>query len=112
MSQSHEFVEFFESNVEWLAPYAAFIYLQDLFETAEHWRWGKLGHPTEEDIARIVSPEHPRYFYSSGFTYWMQFHLHRQLHEVKCYAEENGVALKGDLPIGQLVVVRAVFYEM
>lgn len=33
-------------------------------------------------------------------TYFVQYHLHLQLLEASKYAEEHGVALKGDLPIG------------
>ena len=34
------------------------------------------------------------------FTYWLQWHLHRQLRDASAYAAEHRVALKGDLPIG------------
>ena len=34
------------------------------------------------------------------FTYWLQFHLHKQLLEASSYAQAHGVVLKGDLPIG------------
>eukprot|EP00210_Caulerpa_lentillifera_P004848 g4629.t1 len=98
--KSSAFIEFFKKNANWLAPYAAFIYLRNLFQTSEHWNWGLLACPTPEDIARLVSPESPQYFLCIGFTYWIQFHLHLQLSSVKNYAEANGVALKGDLPIG------------
>ena len=35
-----------------------------------------------------------------GYYYWLQFVLDRQLQAVRSYAEERGVFLKGDLPIG------------
>lgn len=99
--QSSSFLAFFKRNNDWLAPYAAFVYLRDLFCTAEHWKWGVLASPSPEDIARLVCPNAPHYFLGIGFTYWIQFHLHLQLTSVKNYAEVNGVALKGDLPIGK-----------
>jgi len=33
-------------------------------------------------------------------TYWLQWHLHRQLRDASAYAAAHRVALKGDLPIG------------
>jgi 4-alpha-glucanotransferase len=35
-----------------------------------------------------------------NYTYFIQYHLHKQLSEVVDYAISKGVGLKGDLPIG------------
>jgi 4-alpha-glucanotransferase len=35
-----------------------------------------------------------------NYTYFIQYHLHKQLREVVDYAISKGVGLKGDLPIG------------
>ena len=46
--ESADFKAFCAQNWEWLRPYAVFCFLRDLFGTAEHWRWGALGEPTDE----------------------------------------------------------------
>lgn len=33
-------------------------------------------------------------------TYWIQYHLHKQLSEAVQYAKAHRVGVKGDLPIG------------
>ena len=98
--QDSEFQAWFESSQDWLQPYAAFLFLKDLFGSAEHWRWGALAEATPEAIKRLVSPD--REFHSAiRFTYWLQWHLHRQLLAASRHAASRGVALKGDLPIGE-----------
>jgi len=37
---------------------------------------------------------------SHGIYYYLQFHAHRQLTRVRNYAREQGIILKGDIPIG------------
>uniref|UniRef100_A0A7S3QVA9 4-alpha-glucanotransferase n=2 Tax=Dunaliella tertiolecta TaxID=3047 RepID=A0A7S3QVA9_DUNTE len=98
--QSNDFKAWFDSQQEWLRPYAAFLILQDLFQTSEHWKWGLLAHPpTQATLERITSSksDHRR---SVEFTYYLQYHLHKQLSMASKYAESKRVVLKGDLPIG------------
>ena len=98
--QGTDFEGWFESSQDWLQPYAAFLFLKDLFGSAEHWRWGALAEATREAIQRLVSSD--REFHSAiRFTYWLQWHLHRQLLAASRGAARRGVALKGDLPIGE-----------
>jgi 4-alpha-glucanotransferase len=40
------------------------------------------------------------HFDEIGLFYFLQYHLHKQLVEVHDYARENGIAIKGDIPIG------------
>lgn len=52
-------------------------------------------------LDRLASPSqewHP----SIRFTYWLQYHLHRQLARASQFAASRHVALKGDLPIGEV----------
>ena len=35
-----------------------------------------------------------------NYVYYVQYHLDRQLHNVRDYAHAHGVTLKGDIPIG------------
>ena len=50
-------------------------------------------------LQRLSSPGQAHYG-CIQFTYWLQWHLHRQLRGVSQYAQQHRVALKGDLPIG------------
>ncbi|GMH36293.1 hypothetical protein BSKO_04161 [Bryopsis sp. KO-2023] len=101
IKKNPEFMEFFKKNQSWLVPYAAFLVIRRIFKnSAKHWRWGDLGKPTQEQIEWILDPCHDFHETSVLFEYYLQFHLHKQLVEVRKYAESKGVALKGDLPIG------------
>lgn len=53
-----------------------------------------------QTIERLAAPDR-EWHRSLQFTYWLQFHLHRQLATASAYAASKHVALKGDLPIGE-----------
>ncbi|CAL8472202.1 g11744 [Coccomyxa elongata] len=97
--ESADFKAYFEANERWLRPYAVFKFLQGLFGTAEHWHWGSLSRPTQKTLQRLSGPDQAHYS-SIQFTYWLQWHLHRQLRSASLYAQQHRIALKGDLPIG------------
>eukprot|EP00958_Prasinococcus_capsulatus_P011964 scaffold1190_cov393-Prasinococcus_capsulatus_cf.AAC.30 len=97
--QDGDFGAFLEENSSWLKAYAVFCFLRDLFGTAEHWHWGKLSKPSQEDIDRLAD-EGTEYYGTILFHYYLQYHLHLQLTEASAYAKHRGVVLKGDLPIG------------
>lgn len=69
---SKEFKQWFEDNQEWLVPYAEWLSNNSL-----------ISHPSP--LTSI---------------YFIQYHLHLQLKAVADYARQNGVCLKGDVPIG------------
>jgi len=96
---SKEYKQFFEKNKEWLVPYAAFSYLRDLNGTPEFGKWKEFGTYNKEEIERFSAPDQP-HFQDIALFYYLQFHLHLQLSEVHDYARKNGVAIKGDIPIG------------
>jgi 4-alpha-glucanotransferase len=50
-------------------------------------------------LQRLSGPDQAHYS-SIQFTYWLQWHLHRQLRSASLYAQQHRIALKGDLPIG------------
>lgn len=50
-------------------------------------------------LHRLSGPDQAHYS-SIQFTYWLQWHLHRQLRSASLYAQQHRIALKGDLPIG------------
>lgn len=95
---SPEFRAWVASN-PWLSAYAAFNFLRDLFGTADHRNWGALGTTPADHIAKVTHPSQ-EYHPTIVYTYWLQWHLHKQLLEVSQYAAARRVVLKGDLPIG------------
>ena len=97
--ESDEFKLFFETNKEWLIPYAAFSYLRDLNGTPEFGKWKEFSKYDLKEIEDLSSPYLPHY-HEIAIYYFLQFHLHKQLVEVHNYARDNGIAIKGDIPIG------------
>ncbi|MCG8475792.1 MAG: 4-alpha-glucanotransferase, partial [Cytophagales bacterium] len=93
------FNTFFQENERWLKPYASFCYLRDLYKTADFKEWKEFSVFSEKKIQSLTDPKSPHYD-EIALHYFVQFQLHRQLLEASNYAKENGVILKGDIPIG------------
>lgn len=83
----------------WLKPYAAFCFLRDLFGSADHRQWGLMHCDAQRHTERLTAPEQP-FHCDMCYTYWLQWHLHKQLLEAADFARSQRVVLKGDLPIG------------
>ncbi|MDE5829388.1 MAG: 4-alpha-glucanotransferase [Duncaniella sp.] len=94
--ESDDFKKFVAKNDSWLAPYAAFCVLRDIYHTAEMSQWGEYAEYTPEKVEKVKA-EHADDF---NFVLYQQYHLDRQMREVHEYARMHGVALKGDIPIG------------
>jgi 4-alpha-glucanotransferase len=94
-----DFNHFFNQNSQWLKPYAAFSYLRDLYGTTDFSTWERFSQYTLEIIDEITDPKAPQ-FDDIAVHYFIQYHLHKQMLEAAQYARENGVVLKGDIPIG------------
>ncbi len=91
-----DFRSFVERNHGWLTPYAAFCVLRDINNTAEMEKWGEYAVYDSEKIKGFIA-EHQN---DIDYVYYIQYHLDRQMREVHEYARANGVAIKGDIPIG------------
>lgn len=96
---SAAFHEFFESNKEWLQPYAVFSYLRDAYKTPNFREWPKYSNYDIQEIEKLCQPESADYPHIAIY-YYIQFNLHRQLLAATEHARANGVVLKGDIPIG------------
>ncbi len=96
---SDDYKNFFETNKEWLIPYAAFSYLRDLNGTPEFGKWPAYSLYNKADIEALSAPTTEHYSEIALF-YYLQYHLHKQLVEVHDYARANGIGFKGDIPIG------------
>ncbi|HQG68557.1 MAG TPA: 4-alpha-glucanotransferase, partial [Paludibacteraceae bacterium] len=93
------YLNFFVSNKSWLIPYAAFSFLRDFYGTPDFRRWEKYSRYEEQEILEFSDPKQPHYDQLAIY-YYLQYHLHCQLSEVRQWAHENGVVIKGDIPIG------------
>ncbi len=93
---SAEFQEFVSRNADWLTPYAAFCVLRDRMNTPDMSRWGEYAVYDQAKVAQFVADNQNEI----NFVYYQQFHLDKQMRHVRDYAHANGVAIKGDIPIG------------
>jgi 4-alpha-glucanotransferase len=96
---SDEFHLFFETNREWLQPYAAFSYLRDTYHTPNFREWPVQSSYNSKEIDTLCQPGTSHYN-DIAIYYYIQYNLHLQLLEATTYARKHGVALKGDIPIG------------
>lgn len=96
---SKGFDVFFQTNKEWLQPYAAFCYLRDKYGTPNFREWPQYSTYQQEEIIRICQPASTEY-HEIALHYFIQYQLHLQLSEATAYAHQHGIVLKGDIPIG------------
>jgi len=97
--KSKEYRLFFETNKEWLQPYAVYCFLRDKYQTTDFSQWKQDAVFQAENIERYCNSAN-KHYHLVAIHFFVQFHLHKQLSEVAAYAHEKGVALKGDIPIG------------
>ena len=99
MMQSKEYKDFYRKNEDWLIPYAAFSVLRDKYNTADFNTWPELSTYNADEVRKFCTSGGEGH---QGFAYYcyIQYLLHRQLLDASQYARENGVILKGDIPIG------------
>ena len=93
---SKEFKAFLADNEEWLRPYAIFCALRDEKGTPDFSQWGKMATYSKAKATKYEK-EHSD---AVAYNYFVQYHLSKQLREVRDYAHAHGVVLKGDIPIG------------
>ncbi|MEM9822985.1 MAG: 4-alpha-glucanotransferase [Bacteroidota bacterium] len=90
---------FFKKNESWLLPYAAFTFLRDQHQSADFRSWKN--HSQYDEVAiKKLSNKKSKHWEDIAIHYFIQFHLDQQLAEVTHFARENGILLKGDIPIG------------
>ena len=91
--------EFVHKNEKWLKPYAAFCYLRDKYHTADATQWKTHKVYNETEIEKLFKRRSAAYK-KLNFYCWLQYQLHEQLCDAVDYAHENGIIIKGDIPIG------------
>ena len=97
--KSDAFGSFFRANQDWLIPYAAFCYYREKYQTADFLKWKNDANYNPDCVQQLCRAGSEAYS-DVLFTYFLQFVLHSQFKSVSEYARQNGVVLKGDLPIG------------
>ena len=93
------FGSFYRNNRDWLEPYALFCYFRDNYKTADFKRWRKNA-VYDPQMAHLLLATSDKARSEMIFTIYLQYVLHTQFKAVADYAREQGVILKGDLPIG------------
>lgn len=96
---SDDFHHFYETNKEWLQPYAVFSYLRDEYKTPDFRQWPKYSTYNPQEIEALCHPSSAEYPHIAIY-YYIQFNLHLQLLAATEHARKHGVVLKGDIPIG------------
>lgn len=93
------FQAFLEANAHWLKPYAAFCYLRDKYDTPDFKKWKTYQTFSASNLKKICNPK-TKHFSEVAFYYFLQYQLDLQLGEASAYARQQGIVLKGDIPIG------------
>ncbi len=96
---SEDYTIFFNDNKYWLIPYAVFSFLRDKYGTADTSKWKGHALYDKKAIAKFSAPSQKHYD-KIAIHYFTQYHLHKQLKEAHEYANQKGIILKGDIPIG------------
>lgn len=95
---SAAFKTFYKANEHWLVPYAAFCYYRDLYKTADFNNWPANNTYNADEAKALFDSAKTA---DAVLVYcFVQFHLHVQLQDAAAYAHENGIIIKGDIPIG------------
>ena len=96
---SKAFKDYFEQNKNWLVSYSVFSYLRDLHGTVDFNQWPTHSVYDEKSIQALIKPGSKTYE-AISFFYFVQYQLHVQLLDATNYAHQQGVVVKGDIPIG------------
>ncbi|MGI8633882.1 MAG: 4-alpha-glucanotransferase [Segetibacter sp.] len=96
---SPDFNAFFKENEHWLIPYAAFSYFREQNKTTDLNKWQTNQKFDAQQINELAGSPLKASDEASIY-YYIQFHLHLQLKDAANYAHQNGIIVKGDIPIG------------
>lgn len=99
MLASKDFKAFFKETEQWLVPYAQYCHLRDQNGTGNFSQWPD-HNAWNEDDRKALSNVRTKQYKEVEFWYFVQYVLCRQMEAVHKYAQDKGVALKGDIPIG------------
>lgn len=97
--QSEAYIDFCNKNEDWLFPYVCFCYLRDIYNTANFREWGDYAGYSKKLLEKMLK-QNKKAKQETDYYRYLQFIAYSQLGESKLYAQQKGVALKGDIPIG------------
>ncbi|QJB42339.1 4-alpha-glucanotransferase [Chitinophaga oryzae] len=97
--QTRAYWQWFAANEHWLLPYAVFCYLRDKYHTSDFSRWPEYNQYDYTAINQLVIADGAAAA-AAHFWFFVQYHLHLQLQQAVTAVRNEGVALKGDIPIG------------
>jgi 4-alpha-glucanotransferase len=96
---SAEYKAWFADQRAWLEPYAAFCYLKDQYKTNDFNQWPQHSTYDEAAIKQLTDPK-SKVYQEIALHYFVQYQLHTQLQAATTYANQKGLIVKGDIPIG------------
>ncbi|MBP5260084.1 MAG: 4-alpha-glucanotransferase [Paludibacteraceae bacterium] len=96
--QTEGFRKFVGENESWLLPYAAFSYLRDKFKTPDFKQWGEWAVYDKQRVQTLLTDARGKE--GVDFYIFLQYHAHLQLLKASQHARNQGIILKGDIPIG------------
>lgn len=99
-----EWCEWCAEQDGWLDDFASFKVLSNCFGTDVWWHWPE----QNPDRAREMANGFPE---EKDFETWLQWLAFRQFEAVRKYADQRGVALMGDIPIGVSMASSDVFFQ-
>ncbi|MFI3296681.1 MAG: 4-alpha-glucanotransferase [bacterium] len=91
-----DFKKFVKDNASWIVDYAVYSSLRDDFGSDDTTLWGGYSTYNAKEVRKYAK----QYLEKISFYYYLQFNLDKQLIQTVEYLHNNGVVLKGDLPIG------------
>ncbi len=91
-----EFVKFCHENVAWLGDFALFLVLREKFK---HTSWNTWPKAYKNKQSAAMKKVKQRYSHEIAVIKFTQFLFFRQWQALKNYANNNGVAMFGDIPI-------------
>lgn len=97
--KSKEYISFCKKNEDWLFPYVCFCHIRDKNKTADFRAWKEHSVYNKALLEKMLDRDKEAQKETDYYRY-LQFIAYSQLGETKEYAQNKGIALKGDIPIG------------
>lgn len=90
---------YWKEQQHWLKPYCIFSYLRDQNQTADFSDWPS-HNSYDPDACKPLLKAGTKSAKAIAFYGFVQYHLHLQLKQAVQYLHQQGIILKGDIPIG------------
>ena len=91
-----EYTQFCRKNVSWLSDFACFLLLRERYHHASWQTWPT---PFKNKQPAAIKQLKQRNAHAISIVKFTQFLFFKQWHALKVYANQNGIAMFGDIPI-------------